>query len=131
MHRSSDRGGARRHVRGHRGGLPRPQGIQGPPGRRLILRLRGRADSSRGRRRDGARSRHLRLRGGLGQNDRAQRGRRRVRDNETRVPALPRGPRRRGRDTPRRGLRRRDGRAPGEAPPPHRRLAVGGDQGVT
>ena len=28
-------------------------------------------------------------------------------------------------------IHRRDGRAPGEAPPPHRRLAVGGEQGVT
>lgn len=33
--------------------------------------------------------------------------------------------------TPRRGLHRRDGRAPGEATPSHRCLAVGGEQGVT
>ena len=47
-----------------------------------------------------------------------------------RGPALPRVPRRRGRDTPRRDLHRRDGRAPGEALPLHSRLAVGGEQGM-
>lgn len=56
---------------------------------------------------------------------------RQVRDEEARMSALPRGPRRRGRDTSRCGLHRRDGKAPGEVPPPHRRLAVGGEQGVT
>ena len=84
-----------------------------------------------GRRRDDADSRHLRIRGRIDRDTRAQRGRRRVRDNEARVPALPRGPRRRGRNTPRRGLHRCDGRASGEAAPPHRRLAMSGERGVT
>ena len=52
-------------------------------------------------------------------------------EGSARVPALPRRPQRRGCDTPRRGLHRRDGRAPGEASPPHRYLAVGGKGGVT
>ena len=48
----------RRDVRGHCEGLSSPQGLRGPHGRQLVLRLRGRADSGHGRRRDSADSRH-------------------------------------------------------------------------